>query len=361
MTPSSGPRVAARSDLARTVFVVLFLLLLVGSSFYVLSPFLLPMMWALTLVVATWPTMLRLQQRVKKRGLAVAIMTGAIVLIFVVPVALLMETLLRNRGTITDWAQTLATATIPPPPAWIADLPLVGHQITDAWTNLASASKNELAARLTPYATFAVQWLAGLASSAGVLGFQFLLTIVIAVILYTQGEAARLWLIRIGRRLAGDRGEAAIVLAGQAIRAVALGVVVTAVVQTSLAGLGLFAAGIPFAGLLTAVVLLLAIAQIGPILVLVPAVIWLFWTGASGRGTALAVWTVPVIMLDNILRPILIRRGANLPLLLIFAGVIGGLIGFGIVGLFVGPVVLAVAYTLLKEWVEEEEEAEVRT
>jgi predicted PurR-regulated permease PerM len=147
------------------------------------------------------------------------------------------------------------------------------------------------------------------------------------------------------------------ILAGQSIRAVALGVVVTALVQTILAGVGLAVAGIPFAGLLTAVILLLCIAQVGPILVLVPSVIWLFWTGATGWGTALAIWTVVVGTLDNILRPLLIRRGADLPLLLIFAGVIGGLIAFGIIGLFVGPVMLAVTYTLLKEWIVEGERA----
>jgi predicted PurR-regulated permease PerM len=146
-----------------------------------------------------------------------------------------------------------------------------------------------------------------------------------------------------------------VVLAGQAIRAVALGVVVTALVQTVLAGLGLAVAGIPFAGLLTAVILLLCIAQVGPILVLAPAVIWLFWTGATGWGIALLVWTVIVGMLDNVLRPMLIRRGADLPLLLIFAGVIGGLLSFGIIGLFVGPVVLAVTYTLLKDWMAEQD------
>ena len=139
-------------------------------------------------------------------------------------------------------------------------------------------------------------------------------------------------------------------LAGQAIRGVALGIVVTALVQTVLAGIGMWIAGIPFAGLLTAAVLLLCIAQIGPVIVLLPATIWLFYTDQTGWGTALLVWTVVVGSLDNILRPILIRRGANLPLLLIFAGVIGGLIAFGIVGLFVGPVMLAVAYTLLSEW-----------
>ena len=127
----------------------------------------------------------------------------------------------------------------------------------------------------------------------------------------------------------------------------------TALVQSVLGGIGLAIAGVPFAALLTVVMLLLCIAQLGPGLVLVPAVIWLFWSGDSLWGTVLLVITVVVLALDNVLRPILIRKGADLPLLLIFAGVIGGLIAFGLVGIFVGPVVLAVSYTLLEAWVRE--------
>jgi len=141
------------------------------------------------------------------------------------------------------------------------------------------------------------------------------------------------------------------VLAGQAIRAVALGVVVTAIVQAAAAGIGLAISGIPYAALLTAVIFMLCIAQLGPILVLAPAVIWLYWSGDPVWGTVLLVWTILVGALDNVLRPLLIRRGADLPLLLIFAGVIGGLISFGIIGLFVGPVVLAVTYRLLESWI----------
>ena len=112
-------------------------------------------------------------------------------------------------------------------------------------------------------------------------------------------------------------------------------------------------AGIPFASLLTAVMFLLCIAQLGPSLVVVPAVAWLYWKGDTVWATALLVWSIPVVTLDNFLRPILIRRGLDLPLLLIFAGVIGGLIAFGLIGLFVGPVVLAVTYRLLLAWVDE--------
>jgi predicted PurR-regulated permease PerM len=155
----------------------------------------------------------------------------------------------------------------------------------------------------------------------------------------------------VAHRLGGDSGERTLHLAGQAIRGVALGVVLTALVQLVLAFAGLWMAGVPHAGLLSAIVFVLGIAQLGPLFVLVPAVAWLYWMGNTGWATALLVYSLPVGMLDNVLRPILIRRGVELPMLLIIGGVIGGLISFGVVGLFVGPVVLAATYTLAKEWV----------
>ena len=158
---------------------------------------------------------------------------------------------------------------------------------------------------------------------------------------------------RFGRRLAGERGDNVVQLAGKAIRGVALGVVLTAFVQALLGGIGLWVAGVPFAAVLTAVMFMLAVAQIGAVPVLVCALVWLWFQGSTGWFVALLVWTIIVGSMDNVLRPILIKKGADLPLLLIFAGVIGGLVSFGLLGLFVGPVVLAVAYTLLDAWVSE--------
>jgi predicted PurR-regulated permease PerM len=155
-----------------------------------------------------------------------------------------------------------------------------------------------------------------------------------------------------GLRLAGEKGVNAVVLAGQAIRGVALGVVVTALAQSILGGIGLAIAGLPMVAVLTALMFMLCIAQLGPILVLAPAVAWLYWSGENGWGTFLLVWTLVVGSMDNVLRPYLIKKGADLPMLLIFAGVIGGLISFGLVGIFVGPVVLAVGYTLIDAWVQ---------
>jgi predicted PurR-regulated permease PerM len=171
--------------------------------------------------------------------------------------------------------------------------------------------------------------------------------------MYATGEGAARWVRRFGRRLAGERGEKVVRLAAQAIRGVALGVVLTALIQAVLGGLGRALAGVPFAAVLTAVMFMLAVAQIGAVPVLVCALVWLWFQDSVGWFVALLVWTLIVGSMDNVLRPILIRKGADLPLLLIFAGVIGGLFAFGLLGLFVGPVILAVAYTLLDAWVSE--------
>ena len=180
---------------------------------------------------------------------------------------------------------------------------------------------------------------------------QFLLTVVIAAVLFSSGETAARGMRLFGRRLAGQRGEDVAVLAARTIRGVALGIVLTALIQSFLAGIGFAVAGVPASVLLAAVIFIFALAQIPPVLVMAPAVIWLYWKGDPVWGTVLLVWTVVVNLIDNVVRPLLIRKGVDLPLLVIFSGVIGGLIAFGIVGLFIGPVVLAVAYRLTQAWV----------
>jgi predicted PurR-regulated permease PerM len=215
------------------------------------------------------------------------------------------------------------------------------------------------AVRAAPYAGGVIKWFATQLGGVGVLMAEFLLTVILAAAMYAGGETATARLLRFGRRLAGQGGENAVVLAGQTIRGVALGVVVTAIVQSLFAGLGLLIAGVPFAGLLTAAMLILSIAQIGVIPILGSAVAWLYWSGYTTWGTFLLVWTVFAGTMDNFLRPILIRKGADLPLLLVFAGVIGGLIAFGLIGIFVGPVVLAVADKLLMAWIDAEPEEEI--
>ena len=242
---------------------------------------------------------------------------------------------------------------LPPPPSWIESIPLIGSNMSNAWRDIANDDLPELLQKGRPYAGMITRWFIEAIGSLGSVLVQFLLTVAIVAIMYAQGENAAIMARRFGSRLAGTRGEQAVVLAGQAVRGVALGVVVTAFIQSGIGAFGLFVAGIPLASVLCAVMFMLCIAQLGPGLVLVPAVIWVFATGDTGWGIFLTIVSVAAITIDNFVRPILIRRGVHLPLLLILAGVIGGLITFGLIGIFLGPMILAVAYTLFRAWLSE--------
>jgi predicted PurR-regulated permease PerM len=332
--------------------VVLALSVLIVGTAWVLRPFLLAMVWATMIAIATWPIMLWFQRQLwGRRSAAVAVMVLLLLLLLVVPVSLAVATILEYADQIGEEARHLSTMSLPAPPEWIGKLPLVGGKLEAAWLEAVKRGPGALAGSLAPYGREAVSWLVGSAGAFGGMILQFLLTIVIDGILFSSGEAAAAGVRRFFRRLGGSRGENAVVLASQAVRAVALGVVVTAVVQTGLAGLGLAVAGVPHAGALTAIILIACIAQVGPTVVLLPTVLWLYSTGATGWAVALLVWSIGVATIDNVLRPFLIRKGADLPLLLIFAGVLGGLFAFGVVGLFVGPTILAVAWTLVGAWV----------
>jgi predicted PurR-regulated permease PerM len=346
----------ASADLARTTFQLLAIGILVASSFWILRPFLIALTWATTIVVATWPLMLGLQRSLGgRRSAAVGFMTTVLLLMLLVPMFFGFEALVRNADQIAGWSDALAKFRVPQPPAWLEAVPLLGARVAGRWRELAALSADEMSNVLSPHARNLVLWLVRNVGNLGVLFVQFLLTVVIAAILYAKGEAAALGIQRFARRLAGDRGADAVQLSAQAIRGVSLGVVVTALVQTTLSAVGLLVIGVPFATVLIAITFMLCIAQIGPGLVLFPVVFWAYSSTGAVWGTLFLLWSLGCSLLDNVLRPILIRRGADLPLLLIFAGVIGGLLAFGVIGLFIGPVVLAVAYTLLIDWVFEED------
>lgn len=345
---------AASFDLPRVLLGVIFLVLLLTASFWILKPFLLPLVWATMIAVATWPLLIGVQGYLRgRRAPAVLLMTVALLLVLIVPLTLAVATVLENVAAMKEWIRQMAAEGVPPPPEWVGSLPLVGERAAAMWQQAAAAGPEGWSARLVPYAQKMLAWFVNNAGGLGLIFIQFLLTLILTAILYAKGETAAAGVRRFFRRLAGARGEESVLLAGKAIRAVAMGIVVTALIQSALGGLGLWIAGIPGVTVLTAVMFLLAIAQIGVVPVLLAASGWLFWQGATLWGVLLLAWTAVVGSIDNVIRPILIKKGADLPLLLIFAGVIGGLVAFGIIGLFVGPVVLAVSYTLLRAWVEE--------
>lgn len=344
-----------RRDLTRTTLAVLFLGGLVLVSFWILRPFLGALIWAAMIVVATWPLMRRAQARLwGRRGLAVAAMMLSLLLVFVVPVILVVGTIAEHSDKIVAWGKDLGEFHLPPAPEWLGNIPLIGDRAVLTWETYAIKGSRELAALAEPYVGEVTRWFLSEAGGFGLVFAQGVLTMLLCVVFYADGEAWAGWMKRFGRRLANESGEHAVVLAGQAIRGVALGVVVTAFIQSALGGIALALAGVPLAAVLSAIMFMFCVAQLGPVLVMLPAVGWLYWSGATGWGTFLLVCTIFVGTIDNFLRPYLIKQGADLPLLLIFAGVIGGLLYFGPIGIFIGPVVLAVAYTLIDSWVDDD-------
>ncbi len=341
-------------DVTHTTLLVLFTALLIAATFWILSPFLVPILWASVIAIAMWPLLLRLEVFLGgRRGLATTIMTVTILLAVFVPITLAVFTIVRNAQGITADVRSLNSIALPAPPGWIERVPIAGERVATEWTRFAAMGPDERSATLMPYLQTALRWFAVKAGSLGGLLLQFILTTIIAAIFFAKGDTVREGILRFARRLAGRRGYDVAILAARSIRGVVLGVVLTALIQVAIGAAGLLIAGIPAPGLLSAMMLVLCLCQLGPLLVLVPAVIWVYWSGSAVVGTILLLIGLVAGTIDNFIRPVLIKRGADLPLLLIFAGVIGGLIAFGIIGLFVGPVILAVTYTLLSAWVAE--------
>jgi predicted PurR-regulated permease PerM len=343
----------ARRDLARTVFSVLFIGVLVAASLWILRPFLPALIWATMITVATWPVMLWLQQVLWGRRWAAAVaMSMTLLLLFALPLTWAIGALATNAKKITDLVKSLPEFNFPTLPSWIEHLPLIGARIAARWQEFSALGTEEWQLRIEPYRAEIARWTLSMIGDVGMMGLQFLLIVLISGILFSYGEVAAMGMRRFAWRLSGGDGEQAVILAGRAIRGVMLGAVGTALIQSLLGGIGLAVAGVPFTVALTFVMFLLCVAQVGPGLVLLGALFWLYSKGDTGWMMALLGWTVFVGSIDNVIRPILIKKGADLPLLLIFAGVIGGLLAFGLIGLFIGPVTLAVSYMLVEAWVK---------
>ncbi len=339
-------------DVPQLMLSVLFLAIMIIACLWIIQPFVLGFAWAGTIVIATWPLFLRLQRLLfGRRSLAVLVMTLLLILLFVIPISMLVNSLVDGSGPVIH-AITSGDMTLPDF-AWLNDVPLVGEKLYTGWHNLLDMGGSAIMAKVRPYVGATTTWFVGQAAHIGRFMMHCVLMLLFSALLYWRGEQVARGIRHFASRLASQRGDAAVLLAAQAIRAVALGVVVTALVQAILGGIGLAISGVPYATLFTVVMILSCLIQLGPLPVLIPAIIWLYWSGDTTWGTVLLVWSCVVGTLDNVIRPVLIRMGADLPLVLILSGVIGGVIAFGMIGLFIGPVVLAVSWRLFDAWVKE--------
>ncbi|MBS0847492.1 AI-2E family transporter YdiK [Citrobacter sp. JGM124] len=339
-------------DLLRIVLSVLCMSVMIVACIWIIRPFLLGLAWAGTIVITSWPLLIKLERLLwGKRILAVIAMMLLLIMIFVIPISLLASSLVQNSAPLIEWAKE--GHFVLPTLDWLHDIPVVGNSLHNLWNSLLNSGGNALFDRVKPYIGMTTSWFLNQAIQIGSLFIHLGLMLLFSIVLFAKGESIGFSLRHFAARLAPRRGDAAVILASQAIRAVALGVVVTALAQGILGGIGLAISGIPFASLLTVVMILCCLVQVGPLLVLVPAIIWLYWSGDATWGTLLLIWSCVVGTMDSVIRPVLIRMGADLPMVLILCGVIGGLIAFGLIGLFIGPMLLAVSYRLVLVWMDE--------
>jgi predicted PurR-regulated permease PerM len=322
-------------------------------------PFLTIVIWSIVIAVALLPGYERLAHWMGgRRRLAAVLITAISLLVIIGPVFWLALGLIDSLRTVSERLDPSALS-LPPPPHSVKDWPLIGNFLYEFWdlasTNLRAAF-DKIAPQLKPLGSS----LLGVAAEAGTGMIQFFAAIIVAGFLFAPAPKLREAVNRFARRLSPERGEEFVGLAGATIRAVSRGVIGISMLQALLAGLGLMVAGVPYVSLLTSAVLILGIIQIGPSLVLVPLVIWNWFAMDTTSALLFTLYIVPVSLLDNVLKPMVMGRGLQTPMLVILVGVIGGALAYGITGLFLGPIVLAVIWELLATWVREQEPDEAQ-
>jgi predicted PurR-regulated permease PerM len=326
-------------------------LLLTAGCIVVLYPFVSALLWAVILCFVTWPTFLwGVRLLGGRRTLAATLMVLLIAGLLVAPLVAVCLSLADNVSHLTAVISQGLEHGLPDPPAWVADIPLVGHRLHMGWQSLTHDSARVTAALqrlVVPVSTWLLSQ--GVALGAGVL--YLLLSVVLLFFLYRDGAALAIRLQEVTRRIAGTRAQQLVDLAVSTVRGVVYGILGSLLAQGILAGVGFLVAGVPGAFLLGFLTLLLAIVPGGPVLLWLPASIWLYQQGATGWAIFLAVWGLLVVgTADNVIKPYLIGRGSDLPFILILLGVLGGAFAFGVIGIFLGPTLLAVGYTVARDW-----------
>jgi predicted PurR-regulated permease PerM len=317
--------------------------------FSIAAPFLVPIVWGVIVAVATYPAYRWLEARLGgRRALAAGLFTTLMVVVVVVPSAVLADSLVKGvRGAAAAF-QAGALA-IPPPPEGLASWPFVGERLHGFW-QLASDNVEEAVAELRPWIQSTGKWLLGVAAGAGVAALQFLLAILIAGVLLANADGGARATRAIAQRFAPEHGLGYADVAEKTVRSVALGILGVALLQALLAGIGFLVAGVPAAGLLTLLCIVLGIIQLGVGLVVIPVAIYLFSTAETFTAVAFLVYAIAILPVDNILKPLLLGRGVQVPMAVIFIGAIGGFIRYGIVGLFVGAIIFTLGYSLFIAW-----------
>ena len=333
------------------LLVQILLLVLFGASFWVMAPFWSALFWGAVLAFASWPLMVLLTRWLGGReSLAAGILTLGWMLLVAVPLVWLGFNLADHVRDAVALIKDIQVDGLPAAPAWLGSIPFVGERLVAMWDSIDQQGA-ALMVSLKPYLGQVGNWL--LARSAQIGGgiLELTLSLVFVFFFYRDGPRLAMFVHRLLERLIGERAGYYIELVAGTVQRVVNGVIGTAAAQAVLALIGFLIAGVPGALVLGIVTFLLSLIPMGPPLVWIPATAWLAWKGDYIYAVFLGVWGTFIISgVDNVLKPYLISRGGNLPLVIVLLGVFGGLIAFGFIGLFIGPTLLAVAYSLLIDW-----------
>jgi predicted PurR-regulated permease PerM len=319
----------------------------------IIRPFLTILVWSAIIAVALYPIFHWLSAKLFGcRVLAAFVITFLGLLLMLGPATWLGLSLAESVRTLMARLSE-GTIALPPPPETIKAWPLIGNQAYETW-DMASTNLRALLTQAVPYLKPVGGTLLGVAGSFGINLLKFIVATIVSGFLFIPGPALVESIKNILRHLAGARGAMFVDMAGATVRTISRGIIGVAVLQALLAGIGLIVAGVPAPGLISFLVLLLGIVQIGPSIILLPLVIWSWFAMDTTSAILFSLYMIPVNLLDNVLRPLVVAKGLGTPMWIILLGVFGGTIVHGMIGLFVGPVVLSIAWQLIVLWTRSE-------
>jgi predicted PurR-regulated permease PerM len=324
--------------------------LLTYLCFKIIQPFAMLVIWGVIIAVAVFPLFQRIRDPLGRPKVAAALLTLVALMLLLVPSVMFSNSAIEGSMSLAE-GLTNGTLTIPPPSEKVASWPLIGESLHKHWQS-ASDNLPKTLAQFGPQLKKMGEWLLSSAFGLGFGVLKFAFSIVIAGVFMAKSEDCHRAVITIFHRLAGEQGTQLVDTSRATIQSVAQGVLGVAAIQAFLAGIGFLVAGVPGAGLWTLLVLLLAIIQLPPILVLVPIIIYVFSTSSTGVAVIFLLWNIVVLVSDPILKPLVLGRGTDIPTLVVLIGALGGMMFSGIIGLFVGAVVLSLGFQLFKTWLE---------
>ena len=333
------------------LLIQILLLALLGAGLWVMAPFISALLWGAILAFASWPLM-RFLTRVLggRETLAAGLLTSAWILIVALPLVWLGFNLADHIRDATLFVRDVQVDGLPDAPVWLIDIPLVGERMASWWSSLDQQGA-ALLASVKPYLGQVGNWLLARSAQIGSGVLELTLSLVFVFFFYRDGPRLSAFVLRLLHRLTGERAEYYLNLVAGTVQRVVNGVIGTAAAQALLALIGFLIAGVPGAIVLGLITFMLSLIPMGPPLAWLPVTGWLVWKGDYGMAIFMGIWGTFVISgVDNVLKPYLISRGGDLPLVIVLLGVFGGLIAFGFIGLFIGPTLLAIGYSLLLDW-----------